>query len=371
MGEVAGLEEVEGVGELGVGRHHLGGVVSDGAGLRHLVGGEAEQEEVVGANPLPDLDVGAVERADGERAVEGELHVPGARRLVPGGGDLLGEVGGRVDHLGRGDIEVGDEDHPQDVVDIGVGVDDAGNRVDRLDDELRHVVPRGRLPPEDEGARHRVGDGPVLDGVVAGDDVQHGEVLALVLVDPLHLDVEERTGVQLDAALVGEGGEEALGVSGRPVPGIEEPGVLQVRLEADKALEVDFPSTSQRAVEHPCEGGVGEAEEAAGGDAIGDRQVLVRPQPVVGRHHPLRQELGVETAHTVDRVGRRRRQVGHADPAVAVLTDDRELADHHLVAVGSDPHVVEEPLVDLEDEFQVAGEESLHERDRPRLERLG
>jgi hypothetical protein len=42
---------------------------------------------------LADLDVGAVERADGERAVERQLHVAGARGLLAGGGDLLGEVG--------------------------------------------------------------------------------------------------------------------------------------------------------------------------------------------------------------------------------------------------------------------------------------
>jgi hypothetical protein len=39
---------------------------------------------------LADFDVGAVERADGQSAVEGELHVAGAGGLLAGGGDLLG-----------------------------------------------------------------------------------------------------------------------------------------------------------------------------------------------------------------------------------------------------------------------------------------
>jgi hypothetical protein len=54
---------------------------------------QAEQEEVLGADLLADLDVGAVQRADGQRAVHRELHVAGARGLLAGGRDLLGQVG--------------------------------------------------------------------------------------------------------------------------------------------------------------------------------------------------------------------------------------------------------------------------------------
>ena len=50
---------------------------------------------------LADLDVGAVERADGERAVERELHVAGARGLHAGGRDLLRQVGRRDHELGQ------------------------------------------------------------------------------------------------------------------------------------------------------------------------------------------------------------------------------------------------------------------------------
>ena len=58
-----------------------------------LVGGQAEDEDVVGSDVLADFDVGAVERADRERAVERELHVAGAGGFHAGGRDLLGKVG--------------------------------------------------------------------------------------------------------------------------------------------------------------------------------------------------------------------------------------------------------------------------------------
>src|SRR5262249_35462032 len=51
----------------------------------HLCSSEAEDKHVVVADLLADLDVGAVHRADGEGAVEGELHVARAGGLGPGG----------------------------------------------------------------------------------------------------------------------------------------------------------------------------------------------------------------------------------------------------------------------------------------------
>jgi hypothetical protein len=56
----------------------------------HLVRGKPEQEEVLGPDLLANLDVRAIERTDGERAVHGELHVARAGGLLAGRGDLLG-----------------------------------------------------------------------------------------------------------------------------------------------------------------------------------------------------------------------------------------------------------------------------------------
>ena len=75
--------------------------VARGAAGRHLVRLEPEQEEVLDAHFLADLDVGAVHRADGQRAVHLELHVAGARRFLAGGGDLLRQIRRRVDASGR------------------------------------------------------------------------------------------------------------------------------------------------------------------------------------------------------------------------------------------------------------------------------
>ena len=99
------------------------GVDALAAALLHLLGGQAEDDDVVAAHMLEDLDIGAVQRADGERAVQRELHVAGARGLHARRRDLLGEIGGRNDHLGQADIVVGHEHHLEQAAHGGIVVD--------------------------------------------------------------------------------------------------------------------------------------------------------------------------------------------------------------------------------------------------------
>ena len=59
------------------------------AALDHFGRGQTEEEEVLGPHVLADFHVRTVQRADGGRAVQGKLHVAGARRLFPCGRDLF------------------------------------------------------------------------------------------------------------------------------------------------------------------------------------------------------------------------------------------------------------------------------------------
>ena len=95
------------------------------------------------------LDVGAVERADGERAVEPELHVAGARGLHAGGADLLGEVGAGDQDLGQADVVVRQEQDLQPLADRGSAFTTRGHVVDELDDQLGAQIGGGGLAGED------------------------------------------------------------------------------------------------------------------------------------------------------------------------------------------------------------------------------
>ena len=135
-------------------------IVAGSFGGVDLIGREAEEEEVFRTDGFPDLDIGPVESADGESAIHGELHVAGAGGFFAGEGDLLGEIGGGVDTLAEGDIVIGEEDDAQTAGDIGIGVDDFGNRVDELDDELGHEIAGSSFAAEQESAWNDV-DGRV------------------------------------------------------------------------------------------------------------------------------------------------------------------------------------------------------------------
>ena len=78
---------------------------------------------------------------------------------------------------------------------VGVVVDQLLQAQDQVDDVLGDGIGRGRLGPEEHG------DGPLrqvarLDLQVLVDDVQGVHLLALVLVQPLDLDVEDGMLVQ-------------------------------------------------------------------------------------------------------------------------------------------------------------------------------
>jgi hypothetical protein len=135
------------------------------------------------------------------------LPVPEAS--LPAVGDLLGEVRRRVDEMRVLHAEVREEGHLQVPVGVRIGVHDLRDGIDELDDELGHRVPRGGLAGEQEGARRGVEPQTLLQALIEGDDVQDVQMLALVLVDALHLDVEEPVGVDLDAGRRGHVGCEA------------------------------------------------------------------------------------------------------------------------------------------------------------------
>ena len=80
---------------------------------RDLLGRQAEDEDVLRADLLADLDVGAVERADRERAIQRQLHVAGARRFHARRRDLLREIRRRHDALRERHVVVGQEQHPE------------------------------------------------------------------------------------------------------------------------------------------------------------------------------------------------------------------------------------------------------------------
>ena len=78
--------------QLGIGFVIITRLVTLSLGLRHLRRGQAKNKDVLQAHFFHDLDVGAIQCAYGERAVERHFHVAGATGFGAGRGDLLGQI---------------------------------------------------------------------------------------------------------------------------------------------------------------------------------------------------------------------------------------------------------------------------------------
>ena len=78
---------------------------------------------------------------------------------------------------------------------IWIGIDRFGNAIKKANDQLGHVITRRCLAAKDHRARcHAFGEA-MLDAQILGDHLQGIEVLALVLVNTLHLHIKQGGGI--------------------------------------------------------------------------------------------------------------------------------------------------------------------------------
>ena len=187
----------EGLVELGARGDPALRVVAGAPKRVDLLGRVAEDEDVLGPDGVPDLDVGSVQRPDRQGAVQRRLHVPGAGGLEAGGRDLLGEVASRGRSARRRRRRSsGGRRRGAAPCSFGSPLTSSRHAVQELDDQLRHRVAGSRLPAEEDGPRRRPPSTARVDPVPEGEDVKGVQDLPLVLVDPLHLNVEQRVGIE-------------------------------------------------------------------------------------------------------------------------------------------------------------------------------
>ena len=148
---------------------------------------------------LADLDIGAVQRADGQGPVERKLHVAGAGGFHAGGRNLLGQIGRRHDRLGKRGAVIGREHHLQPAADDRIVVHHLRDVIGELDDQLGAVIRGGGLAGEDLHPRHMIHIRPRADPLVERDGLQQIEQLALVFMDALDVHIEQRVRIERNA----------------------------------------------------------------------------------------------------------------------------------------------------------------------------
>ncbi len=336
-----------------------------------LVGGEPEEEEVLRPNCIAYLDIGTIEGADGESTVHRKLHVARSGGFLTGRRYLLGEVGARIDELGRLDVVVRDEHDFQRAPGVRIGIDDFPHRVDQLDDELGHRVAGCSLAAEDEGSRRGHQVGVFLELPVEVHDVEHRQMLTLVLVNTLDLNVEHRVEIRLDLHEL-----QSLLRSNPLTCGLDGPplrlkiAVIREPLQPAQLVQIGYPRLADVVGDQLRELRVGECHETAGRHSIGLVVEFSGVELVEVAHDAGLQQVGVEGGDSIDGEAADGGEVGHTHGAAATVIDQGHPLLPPVVVREAFTYFIHEAAIDLVDDFQVTRQQSPEHRQRPGLEGL-
>ena len=170
---------IERLADNGVVLVNVLGVVPSGAAVGDLFCAHTKDDDVLVPDLLLDFHIGAVQGAQGDGAVEHQLHVARAGGLGARQGNLLGYIRGGHQQLGEGDAVILQIDNTQLVAENRVLLDFLGQGAEHTDNLLCHKVSGGRLGPEDEGPGDDIHIGVFSQGLVKAENMQAVEVLAL------------------------------------------------------------------------------------------------------------------------------------------------------------------------------------------------
>ena len=327
--------------------------------VHDLLGGKTEDEGVLFAHFLDDLDVGAVHGAESDRTVEHELHVACSGSFLTGRGDLLGNIRCRDDDLSVGDLVVFDEDDLDLVVDGLVVVDDIRDGIDQLDRQLGGLVAGRSLCAENKGVLGDIQRGILLDLVVQIHDMKDVQQLPFILVQTFYLNVEDGSGIDLDAVVLKDVIRQTDLVF---ILDIQEflPGSLVIRIYPEflHSGEVCDPLVSDVIGDPVRQQGVAVQQETPLGDAVGLVVELLGEHLVEVLELTVLEDLCVEPGNAVDAVTGDDRHIGHTDLTVI---DDAHAA-LFLFDVGAGILVNSgdlrlEPVMDLLHDLVNAGKE--------------
>lgn len=297
--------------------------------------------------------------------------------LSSGGRYVLAEVRGGDDDLGLANIVILDEDNLEEVTDLLVLVDDGSDVVDEVDNLLSHPVARCSLSTKDGNAgllllslfgRHG------LEAKVSVNNTKNVELLALVFVNPLHLNIEESRRVDGDAIRgLDQFGKTDLVRVLDFSPFFSEGLIFEVKFELIDLGEVleELAAATTLARDELGEARVRLVEPPAWGDAVRDVGEFVDAKnrdEVPENSCP--DEIGVELGDAVDLVGTDNSEVSHAHHLGVRLLNNRN-PPKEIAVIGEDLlDTLEEEEVYIINNLEMSREEMLEETDGPFFKRL-
>ena len=236
---------------------------------------------------------------------------------------------------------------------------------------LGHVVSRGRLTGENVHSRHplrlRIG----FDPVIAGNDVQHIHQLAFVLMDAFDLHIKQRLRIHHHIKLLRN-------IAGQPLFVFQfslthrliDRRIVDMLLQLVKLAQIGPPGAADMLIQHFRQRRVGQRQPAARRDAVGDVGKAHREDFSEFGKQRLHHQPRMQLRHAVDLVADHHRQPGHPHATAVGLVDNRGSAEQRGIIGILLLQGLEEVIVNLEDNLQMARQNFAQHIHRPGLKRL-
>ncbi len=370
--EVVGIKPVQHGLELGVGIVEVVRIITARLQRLHFVHVQTEDGTVFGPRLFSDLDVGSIQRPDGDCTVECHLHVAGTGCFITCSRDLLGDICCRDQLLGQTHAIVRHEHHFQLALDTSIVVDPIRQLVDGIDDVFGQLVTGRRFGAEDKHAWVHVIVRVGQQTTIKRHDVNKVQLLALVLVQTLDLNVKDRLGTDIDTCFLFDDLDQLLFVV--TLDGHE---LLLERLvvgkfhHATQFVQLQRPLLAHHFVVETSQFRVARQQPATRCHPVGHVAHFFRPQLGILGEEIFLHQLGVDLGHTIHFGRTDHAQVAHANLAYITLFDDGELGLDGIVARPLGLHqLVQEAGVDLVNHLQMARQYFLEQADRPLLQRF-
>ena len=347
---------------------HLRRVIAAPAQAGDLVLMQTEEEHIVLTQEIIHLDIGAVERTDGDGPVHHQFHAAGAGSFLAGSRDLLRNLGGRYDRLRRGDAVILDKIDLEPVFAERIVVDIVLHGEEQFNDALGRAITGSRLGPEDIGTRQEGTAGLVVQLQLQLGNVHSTEKLAFIFVQALDLHVHNRIRIEEDVIVASGKGGKTLAVFGFDLQHAAANGFIAFKCgKAAKERRIRQPGVrSQKIADEVVQTGVDLAEPAAVIDAVGHIGKALAPEGGDITEEVIFDDIPVEAGHPVDLVAGGKAHVGHVDLSV---TDDQVAAD---LLAGSKPgnQEITPAAVDLAHDLPHAREKTGDQFLRPLFQRF-
>ena len=211
----------------------------------------------------------------------------------------------------------------------------------------------------------------VNHGLIARNQLQQIEQLALVFVDPLCLYIEQAGRVNLDPqARLYQSSQTLLVVALHEHEVTPQLEVCRKRFERTELAQIVPPTVTDGAVNQAGEFRVRLHQPAPRRDAVGDVVEFVRIKSRVVGKNRLHHQFGVQGRDTVDLVRGHNRKRSHVNAPVAAVIQQRNPIHHRLVTREPGSHLFQKMAVDLADDFQMTWQQGFEHAHWPGLQCL-